>query len=397
MRTRFAIAILVVAVSAGVTACDLGSPTTSATASDPSASGAGASDALPGPAFDMWTRVDLPTTPPLTMGGNRIAGLVRFNGELIAVGGVNPGCCDGGFSLQTRALVWRTIDGTAWTLDPAARSLALGGMHAVATDGTRLVAIGSVDRDSAASPGQAEHVGAAWISTDGTTWDVVPSVTEFADIAATAGGFVAVALDGGPAIWRSADGQTWAQVAGPEALGNGLINRIASTGDGFIAVGESAGHAAVWRSPDGTAWSRAEDQASLREGWMRDVAGHDGRYVAVGGTSDREVGQVWASDDGTSWDRVDDAGWASGGELWHVLDTGAAFLAVDARRSLDQLRLGAWVSLDGRAWHLVPSQPAFGGGVFELKAWVAGSEDLAVVAVGSRADVEPVPVAWTIR
>ena len=52
----------------------------------------------------------MPIGVPGVYAGNIPDDVTVFKDRLIAVGGVNDGCCDGGFSKGTKALVWISRD-----------------------------------------------------------------------------------------------------------------------------------------------------------------------------------------------------------------------------------------------------------------------------------------------
>lgn len=363
-----------------------------------------------GPAAEVyrtWTLTEMPNPLPQTYGGNVPDDIAWFKGGLVAVGGVNAGCCDAGFSTDTRAVVWRSLDGVGWELAPDSDVFDLGHMNAVAADDERIVAVGHLNFEAQASPGSLDPVGAAWVSDDGATWLLLTDVPQLRDIIATDDGFLAVENAGrAPAIWRSPDGRQWDRVAAGSELGNGVIYRLIESEDGFVAVGTSVNiavergsqDAVVWRSSNGRDWTRIWNQGGLGDGSILDVAVRDGRYVAVGagpGPGDA----IWVSDDGETWQRnVDQVISQRGLEVFGVVAGLDGFIATGARPGPGGFRvLGAWTSADGLAWGSVPQQAGIEGAPY-LVAGI-GAEDGAIFAVGSRWDdgVGNVPVAWRIR
>ena len=112
---------------------------------------------------------------------------------------------------STRAVAWRSADGTDWTVAPDAPSLGNFGlgveMHDVAWDGTRLVATGH------RLFGTQYPTGVVWVSTDGMTWEratesAALSQGRIEGVAAVPGGFAAVGTFGAPdaaipTVWLS--------------------------------------------------------------------------------------------------------------------------------------------------------------------------------------------------
>ena len=264
--------------------------------------------------FATWARAVMPDPTPHVHGGEWARAVVEFKGAYYAFGFINGGCCDGGYSTDTRALVWRSLDATGWAAVPNQAAFAEGRMNAAAADGTRIVVVGTLDVQSAGGP--ADHRGAAWTSTDGMTWRLVLDVPMFEDvIASPSGEFLAVApYPDGPYVWRSTDGASWSRLASANAFGAGTIASLRSTQAGFVAVGWAPGpdaadgsptfDAAAWTSGDAKAWTRAPDQASLRLARMADVAYLGGRLVAVGANEAGDGSLAWTSTDGLTWQRV---------------------------------------------------------------------------------------------
>ena len=352
----------------------------------------------------------MPERVPDVYGGNMPRGIVWFKDRFVAVGGVNGGCCDGGYSETTQAVVWRSVDGRSWNLVPDSPAFALGGMHAVAASATLAVAVGARYVPSTQYPGEARPVGAAWTSTDGRSWNLVRDLPLFSQVAASEAGFVAVEEAGdraAPAIWTSPDGRTWSPIAGREELGIGVIKRLVRIPNGFLAVGASlnvaavAGaeeqpRAAVWRSPDGKTWSRVADQPAFENGTMDDVAMRDGRAVAVGHDADYERPVIWTSEDGVQWRRVaipeleqDRA------QIVRILALPAGYLATGAAiGEFPDWSTTAWSSTDGSSWAAIRREPGHAG---EVWAWM-GVDDGGALAVGIRGGSDGiVPASWIIR
>jgi hypothetical protein len=194
---------------------------------------------------------------------------------------------------------WISSDGVSWqeaSVPAMPANVAFDGKHAdawmqdVATDGERLVAVGTIGVSCGQTCGR--YGPAVWTSTDGRTWSALPAGPVFppnpTDVevrSVTAGptGFVIVGgiFSDEPWIWASPDGLAWHRVA-PEqdafvsrssGRGDGSdslyfeIQAVAAGGGGYVAVGGDAwcvysrwdcprAEAAVWTSPDGEAWHR---------------------------------------------------------------------------------------------------------------------------------------------
>lgn len=362
--------------------------------------------------YASWNRVDLPERVPGVINGNRPEAVTWFGDRYVAVGGVIGSCCTGpNFSTDTQALVWRSPDGVTWNLVPDSESFDQGHMRAVAATDTRIVAVGTHASESTEFPGRESVVGATWSSTDGRSWRTVwGSVPSFVDVVATDDGFLA-ATEGGrrpaPAIWRSVDGLAWTRVAAPIVLGDGVINRLIRTADGFLAVGASVNvasdegsgqtpRAAAWFSVDGLVWERIADQPAFDGGVMTDVAFRNGQYLAAvfdPATGDRKL---WISDDGRTWQGASHpASQSSAGAPSRIVGLPSAFLlSADRTVGGTVAEFAAWTTVDGTSWAVVPDQPALEG----VSVYAFLETEGGALAVGSYFPTAyPTPVAWSIH
>ncbi|MGN9784836.1 hypothetical protein ACTMTF_25615 [Nonomuraea sp. ZG12] len=110
-------------------------------------------------------------------------------------------------------------------------------------------------------------------------------------------------------MWTSADGLTWQAVepAGMAAFRDGdLVNDIARTASGFVAVGRVAQQdggsgTAAWRSTDGRAWERVETRG-LGVGELKAVVAKGDTVVALAQPGQGDGSRVIRSaDGGRSW------------------------------------------------------------------------------------------------
>ena len=167
---------------------------------------------------------------------------------------------------------------------------------------------------------------------------------------------------------------TWVEVnpstTGLGGPGNQRINRLLSSNEGFIAVGEddSSGRpdAAVWTSEDGEAWTRRAPDTLAEPGGqgMLGVASGDPGLVAVGyrghgGTLDAAV---WTSEDGREWTPVEgdhDLEGARNEVMNRVARTKFGLVAVGYQGLGGDRDAAAWVSDDGFDWYRaeVPEEP----------------------------------------
>lgn len=196
-----------------------------------------------------------------------------------------------------------------------------------------------------------------WSSTDALIWekaDLGDATGELRDVVALTdgAGFVAVGRTGllSAAAWVSTEGRTWDPVEVPQTRsGPGLegpvMSQVITTPLGIVAVGfedfapddGARGvdlDAAVWLSPDGRTWERIEDRSLGTAGYQPNS---DGEFNAV------LVGVAYRPDVG-----LVAVGWAS---------------EEDPLVDYPPRRPAAWVSPDGRAWerHIIDADARLRG------------------------------------
>jgi len=219
-----------------------------------------------------WETATLPLNMPRFTSSDDFAfweGLVARDGRLVAAGNawLEVGHLE-------RPLFWTSVDGTTWgdvQLDEVT-NLAVDGplsqVRGLASGRSGIVAVGSRSLDDAA----------VWVSADGLSWHSAPPgqaafVSPFPDgftwggiraVAAGPGGYVAVGGDGQcgggecpsaeTAIWTSTDGESWERVPSATVFqtseGRGWVSAwdVVAWGSRFAAVGEWDAHDAVWIS-----------------------------------------------------------------------------------------------------------------------------------------------------
>ena len=294
--------------------------------------------------------------PHSGIGIQMIGDAVAYRAGFVAVGEDVHG--DG----SVNGAIWASPDGRSWSMvDVRQGDLADAAVHQVATDGQRLVAIGS---SGTAFDAPADPVRILWLSGDGVTWRRLPEASQaFADISGLqivggASGFVAWGdANGGTVIFHSNDGLRWDRSPTGTGLAGMQIRAVKPYRGGFVAVGaqlpptEAAGSvlsnggpdgpAAAWWSPDGRSWGDADVDPGY--GLLRLEVGAQGLLAFGGGSCSGCVGPaiVWRSDDGRRWRQLgsDVADWPAYGS------DGARIIRFDYQGS------GAVsVSTDGEAW-----------------------------------------------
>lgn len=222
------------------------------------------------------------------------------------------------------------LAGAVFTTDPNAKTDGRDQeLLGVASAGSIVVAIGG-------EAGTADYRGEFLVSSDGgRSFRLADVRTAQGDepgggdtprvVAGSDGAWVALGgSHAGTAVWTSRDGKSWIRQpdATGAAFGRDKITRVARTGSGFVAVGNTSQKGdysdavpVVWLSEDGRHWERlGNDQLkmSLSGGPLSliDVAAAGNNVIAYGWTSNAK-GQVvkdgvWRSaDGGRSWKPVD--------------------------------------------------------------------------------------------
>lgn len=283
-----------------------------------------------------------------------------------------------------RSVAWSSSDGRVWRL---AQVEATEGsfLEAVMADGPGFLAAGR----AAGAPDRPGQVPALWRSGDGRSWTRVPDPV-LADSAPgrlsalaigagpepirVAGGFAGPEL--GPptaALWRSADGETWAAAELDETADARVAAIAPVPGGGFVAagwrdLGSGSSEAAVWSSPDGLRWSSVRS-TRFADGRIHGLArSADGlTLLAVGTDADERRARAWRSTDGVTWEALDSPSFAYHGQKVRMLGVAAlpegGFVAVG--NVLFGTQYGSarvWRSPDGRSWSIAPESDSFAQG-----------------------------------
>jgi hypothetical protein len=233
--------------------------------------------------------------------------LVMTSAGILAVGAsdrLDPACDSpqNGCNTTTTIRLWTSTDGRTWQTLPSSADFGRGSIEAVAAGPLGIVAIGTV------SPVTGDETNAAWFSADGNHWQAATLPLDAQDAflhgaAALPGGFV---LGGGgfpsniPLAFFSADGLTWTEA--PVAL-NGSENQIVRIGAGSGGLaGFGSGAETAWSSVDGRSWQvAASPTTDLGATSDPPLVTSDGtRIVVLFGS-----GESWLSADGQYWIRID--------------------------------------------------------------------------------------------
>jgi hypothetical protein len=373
-------------------------PTTPASGSPAPSHGAA------GEAFQTWTRFDLPDPAPAVFGGGTPSALVPFKGQYLAVGTIAVGCCDGDVS-QDRGVIWTSVDGHEWTLaDPidAFDHAAVGDLR---TDGTHLVAAGSV-MDPTKDDGST--AAAVWVSDDGATWarsaNPAPTYVGFG----TAGLIGAITIEAVGVVPRSASfvlsdtGLTWSAAS---RSFNADLRALAVGPDGSaMALGTMAGprradgssttDLVAWRSADGRSWT--EPLTVARDASPIALASDAQGFVALVQPGDSGAPRVWRlGADARPVDlrlpiRDED------GLAGLFADEDLLLVVGDTTAPNGDPLFMAWLSADaGATWNRVADQPAFADLDTMLNGAALAPDVLVVVGRHwDGASSHPLPNAW---
>jgi hypothetical protein len=361
----------VLAATALLAACASG-PTPSGQSS--SRSMAAASSPQPSPAW-VAARVEqpaaieaAPTDAPVFCSpchpiiGTYIDSLVTFHGGFLAFGHDQP---------PSHAALWSSNDAGLWRRVAGLPAPEGSSISAAVANGGTVLAVGT-------SGGAA----AAWRSTDGAAWTLIPlpepeagSTERLTAVAESGGGYVAggyvqsATAVRAASLWRSMDGAAWRRAAVELPGGPSEITGIAAVGPAdLVAVGiagdERSGTAAVWRSTDGGAsWSSVTSPAFSAGRMLGVVAGGPG-IVAVGELAAQTGAAAWFSADGSDWQASSGPGLDYYGlemVMTAVSRDGSGFVAAGWRSDAGNGSAVVWRSSDGRTWVRLAQEPSFSG------------------------------------
>jgi hypothetical protein len=325
-------------------------------AASPSPSATPAPSPITGWGGTVFNRPEAPST---------IAALATNGTVVVAAGGS-----------ATEGAVWILRSGADWeraTGVPATPQGEIISLTDVAAFGTGFAAVGVVG-----APQGEPFASVIWASDDGRTWREVRRLSGELLHGVIAGGPGLIAMGGrgpavgypsGVALWTSADGETWTQASGLEPLGASAFEDAVSADAGLIAVGQSRDDpsapdisAAVWTSADGTAWTRVSSGPLFATSVMNAIATSGLGLVAVGQDYGPAGGHpvVWTSADGTAWERPPFD--VAAGGLNGAAGTDGALAIAGSVAGPDDLHPAVWTSLDAATWTAVPEVPEQGTG-----------------------------------
>jgi hypothetical protein len=301
---------------------------------------------------------------PGQQGGVTVGSVASAGGTRLAVG-----AADG------HPAIWRCTSG-GWWLVPAATASALrngGAFTSVAHGPDGWIAVGDAGSADAQQP-------VALTSANGVSWQPVDSSTAFTGpgacvtaIAAGQHGYAAVGnnVSGSrvfAAMWPSADSRSWAQGdndSGGRLDGSkqhSMVDAVAATPGGFVAVGTHGSGGVIWTSPDGQQWTFIDYKADhvphsgVSAGALLLVEASGSRIVTAGYevTASGDVPVVVVSTDGgLHWNPPIVLGTPAslaGGRVTALTATGSGFAAAGEAGPVGAQRTVTWRSRDGLTW-----------------------------------------------
>ncbi len=261
------------------------------------------------PDWRTWTRtmLDVPAS-----GSSSIGHVLPIRTGLVAVGVSGETKCvppegEGQICEPTPVAFWTTTDGRHWTAAAAPAGMAGLRVDAVASNGSLLVLAGDTGWNQPA----------IWATTDGATWrrEALPAAfrdAHLAAVAAVGSGFVLTGSTGGaqpdccatgksdttPAAWVSTDGMTWqpAIVEGSAAAVGDRIGPVFVGSAGMVAWG-GRDNSYGWTSPDGRRWTAVTKPA----GYPVIPKASDGTRIVGDSYATRDQEVFWVSSDGVTW------------------------------------------------------------------------------------------------
>lgn len=224
---------------------------------------------------------------------------------IVAAGGVNT--------------IGYSSDGDNWTAASNSSTFLSQPALAVATDGTKFVAGGSI----ATNP--------LIYSTDGNVWSgstngATMFTTSVQAVAFGGGKWVAVGISSGAAkIAYSTDGITWTAAANSNIFGS-APTAVAFNGSRWVATAQKGGGNTntIAYSDDGITWSAATSSWTIFSTTARGIAWGDNRWIAVGDGTNRFA----HSNDGVTWSATTNGNSIITSQAYGIYYNGTDFVAV---------------------------------------------------------------------
>jgi hypothetical protein len=250
------------------------------------------------PGGGPWMLVSaLPVVSPYP-GGSALTNVTDGPAGWLAVGGPGP-------------VVLTSADGLSWRQASGPVTQDLAGTSAAAA------AANSSGYVIAAGLAPSGQVAQLWFSPNLTSWTRATVMSDASSssrvqaVTAAAHEFIAVGSDGGhPAVWTTADGQTWTTIVLdlPPGASAAQLDQVAIDGSRVVALGQetTAGGTVPFAemSPDGGAsWQRVPSGPSGAGTVVTALAAGAGGFTAASqsGPPGQQDAQVWTSATGATW------------------------------------------------------------------------------------------------
>jgi len=231
--------------------------------------------------------------------------VVEFNRELWLLGGSD------GSASSASSSVWRSGDGTNWTLVTSAPGWSGRVGHKCVVHGGKLWLMGGGPRWTGSGATYNDvwwtENGADWfLATNSAAWPARASfgAAVFNNRMFIIGGYASGNLQ---EVWTSTDGANWEQVSpAPAWTGRHFHSAVVHNGRLWILGGQdSAFLNEIWSTADGTNWVQASASGHWSGRASLGLASAGGKIWVFGGTltggSGGEVNDVWCSAGGTNW------------------------------------------------------------------------------------------------
>jgi hypothetical protein len=247
----------------------------------------------------------------------------------LAVGGPGP-------------VVLTSADGTTWQRAGGSITQDLGGVPAVMTAANQS---GYVIVGNPAGPGGTAAPDLWWSSnlaswTRGTDMNDTSGSNQISAVAADAHDFMAVGShDGQPAVWTTADGQTWTTIplGLPPGASAAALQQVAINGDHVVALGQAtkAGQSVPFgelSADGGASWQEVPFGPAGPGTVITALTADSGGFTAAsqtGGPGQQDA-QIWTSSAGSAWVTVQVSGLTGGGahEIAALVSSGSAVTGI---------------------------------------------------------------------
>ena len=227
----------------------------------------------------------------------------------LAVGGPGP-------------VVLTSADGTTWQRAGGPIAQDLAGVSAIMTAANQS---GYVIVGNPAGPGGAAMPD-LWWSSNLTSWTRGTDTSgsnQVSAVAADAHEFIAVGSHNGqPAVWTTADGQTWTTIplGLPPGASAAVLQQVAISGDHVVALGvqtKAGEHLpfAEFSANGGASWQEAPFGSAGPGTAVTALTGGSGGFTAASqsGGSGQQNAQIWTSAAGSAWASAQVSGLSGGG------------------------------------------------------------------------------------